>query len=59
MGQNCKKKKNMVKNGKTIVKMVKQGQNGQKIVKMGRKDEVKRLEGPPARSRAPEGPLDF
>ena len=25
----------------------------------GGNDEVKRLEGPPARSRAPEGPLDF
>ena len=73
MVKNCQKWSKwskMVQNGPKWSKMVQMVENGQKWSKMAGltlsgpgiptvKDEVNRPEGPPARSWAPEGPLNF
>ena len=67
MVQNCEKKGEMVKNSQNCQewskssKIVQNGPNGQKwrarpTGLKGAKDEVKRPEGLPVRSRGPEGP---
>ena len=61
MVENGTKWSNMVQNGPNwfkMVKMVKMVNHGGPDLKGG-KDEVKRPKGPPFRSRAPGGPLDF
>ena len=61
-GQNCKNGQKWSKMVKKMVEIAKNCQNCEKwskwskMVQNGEKDEVKRLEGPPARSWGPEDP---